>query len=64
MKTMSLETPSRPVKKSPALVFEEEETEQAPEAEEVEDLRTHFVGDVEVTEGTPVLFVVRDVSPD
>lgn len=64
MKVMSLETPSKPVKKSPALLFEEEETEEVPEVDEIEDLRTRFVGDIEVTEGTLVLFVVLNVSPD
>lgn len=52
MKVMSLETPSKPVKMSPALLFEEEDAEQVPEVDELEYLRTQFVGDVEVTEGT------------
>jgi hypothetical protein len=61
MKLMSLETPSKSAKKSPTLIFEEEETEQV---EEVEDLRTQFVGDLEVTEGTSVSFAALNVSPD
>lgn len=61
---MSLETPCKPVKKSPALLFEEEEVEEVPEVDEVEDLRTRFVGDIEVTEGTLVLLVVLNVPPD
>ena len=64
MKIMSLETPTRPTKKSQALVFEEEEIEEAPEADEVEDLRTHFVGDTEITEGTLVLLNAPDTFPD
>jgi len=54
MKLMSLETPSKSAKKSPTLIFEEEETEQV---EEVEDLRTQFVGDLEVTEDHEPLLV-------
>ena len=46
MKVMSIETPTKAVKKSPALLFEEEEVD------ELEDLRTRFVGDIEITEGT------------
>jgi len=57
MKVMSLETPSKPVKKSPALLFEEEEAEEVPEVDEIEILRTRFVGDVEVTEDQEPLLV-------
>jgi hypothetical protein len=64
MKAMSLETPSKRVKKSPALLLEEEEAEEVPEVDELEDLRTRFVGDIEVTEGIPVLFIVLVLSPD
>jgi len=64
MKVMSLETPSKPVRKSPALLFEEEEAEEVLEVDEIEDLRNHFVGDLEVTEGTLVLFIVLNVSSD
>lgn len=64
MKVMSLETPSKPTKKSPALLFEEEEAEEVSEVDELEDLRTRFVGDVEITEGTLVLLTVLQVSPD
>jgi len=64
MKVMSLETPSKSVRKSPALLFEEEEAEEVPEVGEVEDLRTRFVGDVETTEGTPVPLIVLGESPD
>ena len=53
MKVMSIETPIKPVKKSPALLFEEEEVDEAPEVDELEDLRTRFVGDIEITECTP-----------
>ena len=58
MKVMSLETPSKPVNKSPALLFEEEEVDEAPEVDELADLRTRFVGDIELTEGTPTLLTV------
>jgi len=61
MKVMSLETHTKPVRKSPALLFEEEEV---PEVDELEDLRTRFVGDVEITEGTPVPLIVLGESPD
>ena len=64
MKVMSLETSSKPVKMSPALFFEEEDAEQVSEVDELEYLRTQFVGDVEVTEGTSALFVVLGASPD
>ena len=64
MKVMSLETPSKLVKKSPAFLFEEEEAEEAPEVDELEDLRTRFVGDIEITEGTPALLAVFVASPD
>lgn len=64
MKVMSLETPNKPTKKSPALLFEEEETEEVPEVGEVEDLRTRFVGDIEITEGTPMSVTLLDPSPD
>ena len=64
MKVMSLETPTKPVKKSPALLFEEEEAEEVPEVDELEDLRTRFVGDIEITEGTLVQFALLDASPD
>ena len=49
---------------SPALFFEEEDAEQVSEVDELEYLRTQFVGDVEVTEGTSALFVVLGASPD
>ena len=62
MKVMSLESPSKLAKKSPALVFEEEEVEEAPEVDQVEDLRTRFVGDIEITEGTSMLLTVRHIS--
>ena len=64
MKVMSLETPSKPVKKSPALLFEEEEAEEVPEVDRLEDLRARFVGDIEVTEGTLVPLIVLNVSSD
>jgi len=64
MKVMSLDTPSKPMRKSPALLFEEEEAEEVPVVDRIEDLRTRFVGDIEVTEGTLVLFIVANVSPD
>lgn len=64
MKVMSLETPTKPVKKSPALLFEEEEVNGAPEDDELEDLRTRFVGDIEITEGTPVLLTIPDAPPN
>lgn len=64
MKVMSLETPSKTVRKSPAVLFEEEEAEEVSEADRIEDLRTRFVGDIEVTEGTLMLFIVPNVSPD
>jgi len=50
---MSIQTPTKPVKVSPALLFEEEEVDEAPEVDELEELRTRFVGDIEITEGTP-----------
>lgn len=64
MKVMSLNSPIKPAKKSPALVFEEEETDEAPEVGEVEDLRTRFIGDIEITEGTPMAAHRSDTSPD
>jgi len=64
MKVMSLETPSKPAKKSPAVLFEEEEAEEVSEVDRIEDLRTRFVGDIEVTEGTLMLFIVPNLSPD
>ena len=53
MKVMSLESPNKTAK-SPALVFEQEEAEDAPEVDQVEDLRTRFVGDIEITEGMSI----------
>ena len=58
MEVMSLESPAKPAKKSPALVFEEEEAEETPEVEELEDLRTRFVGDIEITESTSMLLTI------
>ena len=63
MKAMSLESPTKAVKKSPALLFEEEEAE-APEVGELEDLRTRFVGDIEITEGISALLTVLDAYPN
>jgi ribonucleoside-diphosphate reductase subunit M2 len=57
---MSLENPIEPTKRSPALVFEEEEAEVVPEVDELEDLRTRFVGDIEITEGTPLRLALLD----
>jgi hypothetical protein len=64
MEVMSLETPTKLVKKSPALVFEEEDREEVPEADELEDLRTRFVGDIELTEGMPMFPAIADTSAD
>lgn len=64
MKVMSLETPPKPIKKSPALLLEEEEADEVLEVDELEDLRTRFVGDIEITEGTVMLLIVLDTSPD
>jgi len=64
MKVMSLETPTKPVKKSPALLFEEEEVDESPEVNELEDLRTRFVGDIETTEGIPALFTILYARSD
>ena len=64
MKVMSIETPTKLVKKSPALLFEEEEVDEAPEVDELEDLRTRFVGDIEITEGTPVPPTASGASSD
>jgi len=64
MKVMSIETPTKPVKKSPALLFEEEEVDEAPEVDELEDLRTRFVGDIEITEGTPALLTAPGTPSD
>ena len=64
MKVMSIETPTKLVKKSPALLFEEEDVDEVPEVDELEDLRTRFVGDIEITEGTPVLHTVLDIPSD
>jgi len=64
MKVMSLETPAKLAKKSPALLFEEEEAEEVPEVDELEVLRTRFVGDIEITEGTSVLLTVLDIFPN
>jgi hypothetical protein len=63
MKVMSLETPAK-FAKSPALLFEEEEADEVPEVDELEDLRTRFVGDIEITEGTPVSPTVFNAPPD
>jgi len=52
-----LESPVKPAKKLPALVFEEEEAEEASEVDKVEALRTRFVGDVEITEDQEPLLV-------
>jgi len=57
MKVMTLESPVKPAKKLPALVFEEEEAEEASEVDKVEALRTRFVGDVEITEDQEPLLV-------
>ena len=61
MKIMSLGTPA---KKSSALPFEEEEAEEIPEVDELEDLRTRFVGDIEITEGTIMLLAILNPFPD
>ncbi|KAF9793015.1 ribonucleotide reductase small subunit [Thelephora terrestris] len=57
IKAMSLENPIEPTKRSPALVFEEEEAEVVPEVDELEDLRTRFVGDIEITEDQEPLLI-------
>jgi len=64
MKVMSIEAPTKPVKKSPALLFEEEEVDEAPEVDELEDLRTRFVGDIEITEGKPALLPAPGATSD
>jgi hypothetical protein len=55
MKAMSLESPTTPAKTLPALVFEEEEAE---EVDQVEDLRTRFVGDIEISESTSMVLTI------
>jgi hypothetical protein len=45
------------LRRSSELVFEEEEVP-------VEDLRTRFVGDIEIAEGTPALPTALGASPD
>ena len=58
MKVMSLESPTKPARKSPALVYEEEEADETQEVDELEVLRTRFVGDIEITEGTSILLSI------
>lgn len=56
IKVMSLETPTKVSKRSPALAFEEE-TEEAQEVDELENLRMCFVGDIGITEDQEPLLV-------
>ena len=64
MKVMSIESPVKPAKKSPALLFEEEEVDETPEVDELEELRTRFVGDIEITEGSPALLTALGAPSD